>query len=165
MDIVTVQTALGLATTAVSLTGQATNTFETIKKLIAGSDKAASAEAQQLLNNLAHQLTLANMTNVEISSALRELSAQIEKENHFDQRLSRYQLFDTGHGDMLYMLRKDRAGDDPIHYVCPICIEKEKQFQFVVGHDTDDGKVCQGCSHYFQFSQIPVSHASVHYDR
>jgi len=154
MDLTSFQTLLGLASGAVGLTGQAAATVETVKKVFNGSGKADNPEAQQLLNSLATQLTSANMMNVQISTALTKISAEIQKNNQFSQRLARYKLRETGYGDLIYALREDHLKDEPAHFICPICIQKDQQFHFVTGHDTADYKLCQGCRHPFQFRQI-----------
>lgn len=157
MDVTQIQTLLGLASGAVGLTGQAAATVEAVKKAFAGGPKSDDGEAQQLLNSLATQLTSVNMMNVQLSMALKDISAAIEDEDRFEKRLARYKLIDGGMGEMIYTLRDDRIDGDPSHYICPICLEKERQFHFVTGGKGESGKHCQGCRHYFSFGKATYS--------
>lgn len=156
MDFTSFQTLLGLASGAVGLTGQAAATVETVKKVFNGSGKTGNPEAQQLLNSLATQLTSANMMNVQISTAITKITAEIQKNNQFSQRLARYKLRETGCGDLIYALLEDHLDDEPAHFICPICVEKEQQFHFVTGQKTEEYKRCQGCRHRFRFSHQTV---------
>src|SRR5690606_12059138 len=117
-------TVLGLATSAVGLTGQATATVEAVKRAFPRKSDEASGEAQQLLNNLATQLTSANMMNLQLSSTLKDIVAQVEREQRFEKRLARYELIDNGYGELIYSLRVEHVYQpEPSHYICPICIE------------------------------------------
>ena len=151
IDLTQVQTVLGLASTAVGLTGQAAATVDSVKKALSGGKGADSGKAVELLNSLASQLTTVNIMNVELSGQLRTLSKELEKDNRFEERLARYQLVDSGYGDLLYLLRGEAAKDEPEHYVCPVCIEKESRFHYVTGAKDGSGKLCQGCSKFYQF--------------
>lgn len=120
MDQVQIQAVLGLASGAVGLTGQAAATAESIKFVFAGGVKRDSAETNQLLNTLAGQLTSANVMNVQLSSALKEIASQVEADNRFERQISRYRLLPTSLGDMVFVLRDEHANGDPIHSTCPV---------------------------------------------
>ncbi|QCP84719.1 hypothetical protein EYE35_03190 [Cereibacter sphaeroides] len=153
MDISQVQTVLGLAASAVGVTGQAAANVEAIKKAFSSGAHSDSGEAQQLLNGLAAQLTSANMMNVQLSTMLKDVCAAIERENKFEQRLERYRLVDTGFGEMIYTLRHECANGEPEHHICPICVEKLGKFYFITGAYDAVHKTCQGCRHPFQFNK------------
>lgn len=152
MDMTTIETVLGLASTAVSVTGRAASTVETIKKVFSSEKAPDTGEAMKLLNGLAVELTTANVMNVDLSKALRELNEQLRREDQFEREKARYQLVTTSHGDMVYKLREDMANGEPIHYVCPACLKKDRLIIFIQGQG--DFKTCQvNRDHLYTFNR------------
>lgn len=145
------QEILGLAASAVGLTKQAASTAGEVKKLFSDGGGGDSAETQELLNTLALQLTTANMTNLQLSSLLKEISEKLRAEDDFERKKKRYRLVDSGHGDLLLEFQPSGPDDDPQHFVCPICLERSRQFHYVTGSPNSEGKHCQSCRHYFKF--------------
>ncbi len=159
MDMADIQELLGVAASAVGLTKQAASTVGEVRKALTDKEGAASAEMQGLLNTLAAQLTSANMTNLQLSALLKEVSAKLQAEDTFAERRRRYRLVDNGYGELLWALREELRGDEPPHFVCPKCLEKSREFHFVTGSPTSDGKHCQGCNFFFRFR----AHSSIRY--
>lgn len=161
MNISDIQEMLGLAASAVGLTKQAAVTVGEVKRVFEDSSDASSPEKHELLNTLAQQLTAANMTNLQLSSLLKEVSEKLRAEDAFEEKRKRYKLVQTAGGDMILQLRADLANDEPTHFVCPICLEKTRQFHFVTGSSSGQGKLCQNCRHFFEFnSYSPPSRAN-----
>ena len=158
MDIGTITTALGLASGAIGATGQAVSTVDAIKKLFASDKKPDNSEAQELLNTLASQLTAANMMNVQLSEAIKALSRELKQQDDFENEKARYELFQTGRDDMVFRLRGDQANGQPIHYICPVCLNSDRQVIFIAGEG--DFKVCQkNREHTFRFSSSQYDRA------
>lgn len=153
MDIAQINAVLGLASGAAGLTTQAAQTVQAIKDLFARSKSDGKDEMTDLLNALVTELTSANLLNLRLSNALSEISESVAKDIYFEQKMKRYQLFTTNQGDIVYQLQDEFIKNDPPHYICPICIEKNKAFHFVVGSSNERGKRCQGCGHYFIFRE------------
>ncbi|MFT2212358.1 hypothetical protein ACLJYM_10765 [Rhizobium giardinii] len=152
MDMSILENALALAGTALSVTDKAAGTAEAIKKLFS-SDKSPDAnEAMSLVNKLAGELTAANVMNVDMSSALKRLSQELKAQDEFEQEKARYQLVTTSHGDMVYKLREEMANGEPMHYVCPACLKKDRMIVFIQGEG--DYKHCQvDQSHVYTFNR------------
>ncbi|MBY5808956.1 hypothetical protein [Rhizobium leguminosarum] len=155
MDVTAIDAVLGLASTAVSVTGKAASTAEAIKKLFS-SDKAPDAgEALKLVNTLAVELTSANMMNVDLSSALKTLSQELKADDEFVREKDRYDLVETDKGDLVYKLKEDRANGQPIHFICPVCLKRDRLISFIRGEG--DYKVCQTePKHHYQFKHTPL---------
>lgn len=152
MDLSEIQVILGLAANAVGLTKDAASTVIQMRQAVSGNElQGDTRKAEELLNILATDLTAANMANVQLSTHLKALSDALLRENALEKRKRRYKLVDMGEGVILFVLRAEDADEDPPHYICPICLEKERRFHFVTGPAGGDGKHCQGCGHYFQF--------------
>ncbi|RVJ82705.1 hypothetical protein [Sinorhizobium medicae] len=154
MDFTPINEVLGLASTAVGLTGKATSTIASVKALFDAGKPADNSEASKLINMLASDLTAANVMNVQLSEALRSLSLQMQREDEFEREKRRYALFNTSQGDFAYKLREEMAEGQPIHFICPVCLNRDKRFSFLRG--ADDYKLCQADNtHYVQFSNPP----------
>ncbi|WP_162725025.1 MULTISPECIES: hypothetical protein [unclassified Rhizobium] len=155
MDFTQVETVMGLATAAIGMTGKAANTADAIKKLFA-SDKAPDAsEALKLVNALAVELTSANMMNVDLSTALKQLNQALKLEDQFEREKARYELFNTSASDMVYRLRQEAANGEPMHYICPACLKRDRLIIFITG--AGDYKHCQvNNQHVYKFSDTPI---------
>lgn len=155
MDFSQIESVLGLATTALGATGKAVSTVEAVKKLLKSEKKPDSGEATSLLNTLATELTAANMMNVQLSEALKALSRELKRQDEFEQEKARYELFETGQRDLVFKLREDMANGQPIHFICPVCLNSDKQISFVRGEG--DFKTCQKTpDHLFKFKDTPI---------
>jgi hypothetical protein len=154
MDVTQIGEYIGLATSAVGLTGKATDTIGSIKALFEGGKTPDSEQVQRLLNTLATELTSANMMNVQISEALRNLSQEIQKHDEFEKEKARYELFQTNESDMVFRLKEDAANGQPVHFICPVCLNRDKLISFITGDQYF--KRCQtDPSHGYEFQQSP----------
>ena len=155
MDYSQFESVLGLASTALGTTGKAVATAEAIKSLFSGDKAPDPAKANALLNNLAAELTAANMMNVQMSSSLKALSQELKQYDEFEREKARYALFETPKGDMVYSLKEDMAEGQPIHFVCPVCMRRDRLISFVRGQG--DHRTCQtNRDHLFHFSSTPI---------
>lgn len=155
MDYTTIETVLGLASTAVSVTGKAVTTADSIKKLFSSGKAPDAGEALRLVNVLAVELTSANMMNVDLSSALKALNQELRADDQFEREIERYELFETPKSDLVYKLKEDMANGQPMHFVCPVCLKRDKLISFIRGEG--DFKICQTDSkHHYHFQYKPV---------
>lgn len=155
MEFAQISEAIGLASSAVGLTGKAAATAEAIKGLLSSQDAPDADKTKQLLNTLATELTSANMMNVQLSEALRTLSQEMQRQDEFEKEKARYELYKTREDDFVYRLKQNDANGQPSHYICPVCLQRDKLFSFIVGKG--DYKNCQtDSSHCFTFSQSPI---------
>lgn len=149
MDITTLQTALGLAASAVGLTGQAAETTEKVKKFFSKTE-SDGGEAQHLLNALAGQLVSANMTNLQLSEALKSLSAQVLSEDAFNEEYKNYHRFVTELGSVVYKHNSEMGHDGNGLFICPECaFQKKISYLGPAGYSKGD-KMCQGCGKQYQ---------------
>jgi hypothetical protein len=156
IDMTTIEAALGLASTAVGVTSKAASTAEAFKKLFSSEKAPDHGEAMRLVNALATELTTANVMNVQLSESLRAISNELRKEDQFEQEKARYELVTTPYGDLVYKLRQDKANGEPMHYICPTCLKKDRLITIIQG-DTHY-KACQNNSaHGFTFNLVSYS--------
>lgn len=154
MDFSQVESVIGLASAAVGLTDKAASTASVIKKLFASGKDADVGESEKLLSSLSSELTAANLMNVQLSGALKDLSAELRREDEFQKQKARYELFKTQEGDIVYRLRADMKNGQPDHFICPVCLNKDNLVIFITGEG--DYKICQSHrEHTFRFSNHP----------
>ena len=154
MDITQLQTVLGLASGALGATGQAVSTVDAIKKLFAKEGGQTPAEVQALLNSLANELTAANLMNVKLSDALKELHKILQREDAFERERERYEVFHTSKDDIVLRLRSDARNGEKERYICPICANTKQIISYVTGDRYY--KNCQTCNHLFDFEEQPM---------
>lgn len=150
MDFSQIESVLGLVSTAMGATGKAVSTVEAVKNLFAPGKTPDSGEASKLLNALAAELTAVNMMNVQLSETLKVISRELKQQDEFEKELTRYALYETPQGDIVYKVREEMAAAEPIHFICPACLKRDKLFIFISGKG--DYKTCQvNTSHLYKF--------------
>lgn len=159
MDFSSIESVLGLASTALGATGKAVSTVEAVKKLLTAEKKPDNGEAQALLNTLATELTAANMMNVQLSEAIKALSRELKQQDDFEKEKARYELFQTGQNDMVFKLKEGQSNGQPIHFICPVCLNSDRNISFISGEG--DFKICQkNREHSFRFRSTQYTRAT-----
>ncbi|GAK71134.1 hypothetical protein RRU01S_15_00590 [Agrobacterium rubi TR3 = NBRC 13261] len=159
MDLTTFNEALGLASSAVGLTGKAASTITAIKGMFEGGKTPDSGEASKLLNELANELTLANMTNVQISQALKALNQELLRQDEFAREKARYELFQTAEGSLVFKLSDAMRNNQPAHFICPVCLNRDRLVSFLQGNG--DYRTCQTDHHHvYKFADTPYPNDS-----
>lgn len=154
MDMTQIQSAIALVTTAIGMTNQAVSTADLIKKLFSSSEGPDDGEASKLLNALASELTTANVMNMQLSEALKTLSRELQRQDEFERDKSRYEMFATTTGDIVFALKAELANGQPTHFICPVCMNRDKLITYVTGQG--DFKRCQtDNNHLYRFGQSP----------
>ncbi|NKX47811.1 hypothetical protein HGG67_06180 [Rhodobacteraceae bacterium R_SAG8] len=155
MDIAAIGEVIGLANTAVGATGKAADTIKSIRGLFEGGKAPDTGEATRLLNSLAGDLTAANMMNVQLSVALKSLSEEMLQQDEFENQKEKYELYQTTQGAVVFKLKDALADSQPMHFICPVCLNRDKIISYISGND--DYRQCQSdTNHMFQFSDTPI---------
>jgi hypothetical protein len=154
-----IRSVLTLAGLAASSTGNAVSVVGQIKELLTKGGEQISAEQDDLLNALAGQLTSANMMNVQLSTLLKEIQRDWQREDIFERKRARYEMFTTPMNDVLFRLKADHADGEQDHFICPICLGRDQVFSFVTGKGSY--RNCQSCKHAFSFDPPPTRRRSV----
>lgn len=155
MELSVVAEVIGLASGAAGATGKAAETIKTIAGLFNNGKEPDTDEAARLLNVLAAELTSANMMNVQLSNALKILSQELHKEDTFQTDKARYELWHTNEDDLVFKLKEDVHSERPLHFICPVCLNRDKLISFITG--SGDFKTCQtNSSHLYRFGNTPM---------
>ncbi|MEH6645510.1 hypothetical protein [Sulfitobacter sp.] len=154
MDFGVIGEVIGLAGGAANATGKAAETLKTISGMLKSDKKPDTDEAAKLLNVLAVELTAANLMNVGVSTALKELSQELHRQDEFEKQKARYELVMTNQNVPVYKLMTGKSDGQPMHYICPVCLNRDKLVSFIAGEG--DYKVCQtDNNHLFEFANNP----------
>ncbi|WP_083370024.1 hypothetical protein [Chromobacterium sphagni] len=90
------------------------------------TDAAVSAKVVQLngvIADVQQQLFKAQADYATTQSRLKELKAEIEQFKNWEQEKQRYQLHQLAEGTVVYRVKPDMQGDEPVHELCPNCYQ------------------------------------------
>ena len=63
----------------------------------------------------------------ELTEIKREIERKLVARENWNAEADRYQLVDLASGIPVYALNPDKAGTEPLHYLCPNCFQKQKK--------------------------------------
>lgn len=95
------------------------------------------------------QATTANSALAFAIMALERAEAENERG---ESELDRYRLWETPSGAQVYRVEMRKHPDEPIHYLCPLCVE-DKRKSILQGDR--HAKSCQLCKSTFDFDPRP----------
>ena len=121
-----------------------------LKALFQKSEAAADADIKDALIELSSQVLDTKLANTELKTMLLNLKEELAAHQTFKSDLERYELWETQVGSIVYRLRESAKDDDPIHYLCPNCIE-DKRKSILQGREHN--RRCPSCSTRFEFKQ------------
>jgi lipopolysaccharide biosynthesis regulator YciM len=127
------------------------NGMGALKALFQKSEAAADTDIKLALSELTSQVADAKLANAELKAMLQKLKEELAEHQAFKSDLERYELWETPAGAIVYRLRQSAQRKDPMHYLCPNCIES-KRHSILNGHD--HYRECPHCSTGYQFQRI-----------
>ena len=125
-----------------SATGKIAKGVETVKTFLQKSESGADLEVKSALSQLALEVTTAQLANMELKLQLAALQNELTEANAFQSDLDRYELWEAPAGSVVYRLRESASQGQPLHYLCPACIERKTK-AILQGHA--DWKECPAC--------------------
>lgn len=152
-DFESLNSAVGLAGDAGSATGKIANAISTVQGLFKKSEAAGNADIKLALSDLTLQVANAQMANADLKLQLTALQDELRKAQAFKSDLDRYALWETPTGAVVYRLEKDIRNGEPLHYLCPNCVEQKRK-SILQGHTAF--RECPNCRTGFRFDQISL---------
>jgi rubrerythrin len=143
--------ALNVAGQTGTNVGHLANGIGSLKALFQKSEAAADADIKLALSELTSQVADTKLANAELKTMLQNLQEELAAHQAFKSDLERYSLWETPVGSIVYRLRDSAKGEDPMHYLCPNCIE-DKRKSILQGHEHN--RRCPSCSTLFRFKQM-----------
>lgn len=139
-----------LAGDAGTATVKMANGLDTVKALFKKSEVGADADVKLALSELTMQIANAQMANSDLKHKLTALKDELAKTQAFQSDLDRYELWETPTSSIVYRLREEASENQPLHYLCPNCIE-DKRKSILQG--TEYSRDCGTCDLSFAFKK------------
>lgn len=119
--------------------------FKTTIDAIRGtSDLIKKSEIEKALLEMRREyieLLSAYQESIKLSS---ELEDELRKLKEQDSKLQRYELFQHPTGALVYRIKEARTADEPTHYICATCVEKNTR-SYLQPSDDERFLVCHNC--------------------
>lgn len=93
-----------------------------------------------------------------LKEEVRGLQRQLEAKREWEAERAKYELADAGLGSLAYRRKAGEQGGDPMHWLCPNCIEQSIKsiLQPVGAGYAKRGIRCQACGLTLATSRIPI---------
>lgn len=137
-----------LASDTISVSKNGAALARSIQSLFKKSQAADDAELKAAISDLLAHVGNAALTNTELQMKLAELHKKAQKDDQFQRQMLRYELHETSSGGIVYRLKADQTEGEPMHYLCPNCVESDHR-SILQGDRWDKG--CPRCSTSYQF--------------
>ena len=139
---------LDLVGDAGTATGKVAKSFETVKALFKKTETGGDTDLKMALSELAMQVANAQVANSDLKLKLAALQDELAKAQTFQSDLDRYALWETPTGAIVYRMKQESQGSEPMHYLCPNCIEGRHK-SILQGHTAC--RTCPRCSTGYDF--------------
>jgi hypothetical protein len=114
--------SIGIAVTSMKAAGDIAKGLLSLNTM--AEVQSTAIELNQQILTAQHQLFVANTTQTELASRIRELEAQLLRLQDWDTQKRRYRLAAPFAGCMVYALQKAASDGEPPHYLCASCYQK-----------------------------------------
>ncbi|HDL5082554.1 TPA: hypothetical protein PXD62_006245 [Pseudomonas aeruginosa] len=88
------------------------------------TDTTKVVELNGVLLGLQSQLNSAHADQTTLTRRIGELEAEIAQFKRWEQEKERYQLHQTEAGGLVYRIKPEVQGTEPLHYICADCYQK-----------------------------------------
>ena len=120
-----------------------------IKTAFKSPQAAGNAEFEGLVIELMNEVTDTKLANLALKEQLIALREQALQTKAREDQFSRYELWKTPYGTLVYRLKHPATDQEPDHYLCATC--KEKGIKSILqGHN--DFRQCNVCKSGFRFN-------------
>ncbi len=77
--------------------------------------------------DLTKKLVDARLAQAEILHRLNALEDEMKELDRFEKQMARYALSQTDGGAIVYALKPECAEGEPMHYLCPACLDRRQR--------------------------------------
>lgn len=146
-----IQEMLGLASAAAGFGDRTIQTVSALREFLSRAKLKRDSQLIETLKKLDADLSAASVVNARLSAELRDLNDEVSKAEEFEKEKARYELVETSEGDFVFRIKNSMADEQPVHYICPVCVNRDKTISFIAGRHR---KVCQtDRKHVFNFGK------------
>lgn len=150
-DFETLNSAVGLAGDAGTATGNIARAIQTVQGLFQKSQAGADADIKLALSDLTLQVANAQMANADLKLQLTALQDELRQAQAFKSDLDRYELWETPTGSVVHRLKEAMNNGEPMHYLCPNCIESKRKS---ILQGPRHYRECPNCKTSFRFEPM-----------
>ena len=142
---------LGLASAAAEFCDRTIQTVAALRDRLGRATLKRDSQLVETLKKLDADLLAAAVVNARLSAELTVLNDEASKAEEFEKEKARYELVETSEGDFVFRIKSNMADEQPIHYICPVCLNQDKTISFIGGRHR---KICQtNRKHVFNFGK------------
>ena len=131
--------------------------FSTFKALFDKCEASSNADLKAALAEMTLKVADAELASADLKMQLVSLKEEIERVNKFKSDLDRYELWQTPAGDPVYRLKALEGETEPVHFLCPNCIQDGRK-RVLLGNDFL--KECNDCKASYRFRPYPGTKGS-----
>lgn len=153
VDIQGLGEIINLASQAVQTTKNGASLVDTLKGVFKRSEAAGDADLKMAISELALQVGEASLANADLQVKLADFQREALKTNKFEAEVKRYTLWETPRGDFIYRLDAAKDQGQPLHHICPNCVEKEQKSILQGGNYVN---TCPNCKAKYKIGQPPT---------
>lgn len=101
---------------------------ERLKKVFSGEEPVGDHEAERLVTDLLREIKEAHLANIALQAQLAVLHQTALGAQRMEAEFSRYELWKTPYGTLLYRLKNEySSAGEAHHYICPNCKEEDRK--------------------------------------
>lgn len=136
----------------------ASTALDIVKKLKALTERPklpSREELQPLVTELMQQIMDTKLANMELQEQLLQFKQAALDAEKLQNKLDRYELWETASGSLVYRLKEEHAKEQPKHYACPKCYENAHISILQGGQHEKRCRVCEKFSNVYFFEPKP----------
>lgn len=123
-DLQTFSDLIKLTSDGVKTATNAVGLVERLKSTLAKSKAPSDPELRALIAELSEEVVNAKLANVDLKATLLEMKESAIEADAKNSEFDRYELWETPAGKLVYRLKEEKQGSEPMHHICPNCYVK-----------------------------------------
>ncbi len=147
------QELLGLVSVASGTSEEVRKNVEAIKDIVSDRRLRDRRLLGTLVNQLLIEVSSLHSTNDQLQKKLADFGKHFAERDQFEREKARYEMVETEEGDFVFRIKNHMADEEPVHYICPVCLNQGKTISLLAGRNR---KHCQtNRKHVFNFGKNP----------
>jgi antitoxin component of MazEF toxin-antitoxin module len=114
-------------------------------------------ELQSVIMSAQGDALAAQSEQFTLLQTIRDLEAEMAHAKAWDAEKERYKLDECPTGVLVYTLKEEAAGGEPMHRICPNCYQEARKsiLQVHIKHSGGEILKCHPCDKQFKLSNFP----------
>jgi hypothetical protein len=150
---------LALATTGSSAVSSVANAVKSVRDTLDKSP-VVSDDVRQKLSDLLDEVIGAKQLNLRLVEQVQIIVEEMRQHEEFREELGRYEMFEMPAGSIVWKLRNSHKSGQPLHYLCPNCVQSKKLY--ILQGDRNYRR-CTSCKVQYHFEHQVTSQPNIEY--